>query len=73
MLGTDPVTRKDGEKILNNYKKQLAETLAREAVEDPLFRPLTGSSSGKRKTAMSMGKTKSSMNSRASKSREGEQ
>ena len=51
----------------------MAETLAREAVEDPLFRPLTGSSSGKRKTAMSMGKTKSSMNSRASKSREGEQ
>lgn len=29
----DPAVKKDGEKILNNYKKQLAERLAREAAE----------------------------------------
>ena len=30
---TKPEVKKDGEKILNNYKKQLAEKLAREAAE----------------------------------------
>ena len=30
----DTNVKKDGEKILNNYKKQLAEKLAREAAED---------------------------------------
>ena len=33
MTAKDSGVRKDGEKILNNYKKQLAEKLAREAAE----------------------------------------
>ena len=33
MRAKDEVLKKDGEKILNNYKKQLAEKLAREQAE----------------------------------------
>ena len=33
MTGTDNLVKKDGEKILNNYKKQIAERMAREAAE----------------------------------------
>ena len=34
VTATDPNMRRDGEKILNDAKKQLAEKLAREAAED---------------------------------------
>lgn len=33
MMSKDPSEKKDGEKILANYKKQLAEKLAREHME----------------------------------------
>ena len=33
MMANDEPIRKDGEKILNNYKKQLAERMAREQAE----------------------------------------
>ncbi len=33
MQSKDERGRKDGERILNNYKKQLAERLAREAID----------------------------------------
>ena len=33
MTASDPTIKKDGEKVLNNYKKQLAEKLARDATE----------------------------------------
>lgn len=33
MWSKDDKVKKDGERILNNYKKQLAERLAREAAE----------------------------------------
>ena len=33
MMALDGDVRKDGEKILNNYKKQLAERMAREQAE----------------------------------------
>lgn len=33
MMAEDNGIRKDGEKILNNYKKQLAERMAREQAE----------------------------------------
>jgi len=34
MTAKDTYIRKDGEKVLNNYKKQLAEKLAREATDN---------------------------------------
>ena len=34
MWAKDETVKKDGERILSNYKKQLAEKLAREAVEN---------------------------------------
>lgn len=34
MWAKDPELKKDGEKILGNYKKQLAEKLAREHAEN---------------------------------------
>jgi len=34
MQGKNDVDRREGEKILNNYKKQLAEKLAREHTEN---------------------------------------
>ena len=33
MMAADSNVRQDGEKILNNYKKQLAERMAREQAE----------------------------------------
>ena len=33
MMATDPKRREDGEHILNNYRKQLAERMAREKVD----------------------------------------
>jgi len=33
MMATDPKRRQDGEHILNNYRKQLAERMAREKVD----------------------------------------
>jgi len=32
-MATDPKRREDGEHILNNYRKQLAERMAREKVD----------------------------------------
>ena len=45
MWSPDVKVKKDGEKILANYKKQLAEKLAREQAEkyDTISRPTTGS------------------------------
>lgn len=57
-----PQLQKDGEKILNNYKKQLAEKLAREAAENTnLFSGPTTSSRASRRSRM--GNTATSMKS----------
>lgn len=73
MMSDNTDIKKDGEKILNNYKKQLAEKLAREAAENTnLFsRPNTGSRGSKRSkfggTATSM---KSMKSGKSNKTRE---
>lgn len=66
-----PHLQKDGEKILNNYKKQLAEKLAREAAENTnLFSKPSGSSrKGKMGNTMTSFKSK---NSNKSQEREAE-
>ena len=61
MWANDDKVKKDGEKILGNYKKQLAEKLAREQAEKDtisMSRPTTGSRHSKRSK---MGATTSSM------------
>ena len=62
MWAHDDKVKKDGEKILANYKKQLAEKLAREHAEKvdamSMSRPTTGSRQSKRSK---MGQTASSI------------
>jgi hypothetical protein len=59
MQGETEKERKDGERILNNYKKQLAERMAREAAENGdamsrRSRPFSGSSKKSKMGSTSM-------------------
>ena len=73
-----PQLQKDGEKILNNYKKQLAEKLARDAAENTnLFSGQATSSRASRRsrlgnTMTSMKSMKSSKSAKSQKQRERE-
>ena len=44
MMSKDPQKKRDGDKILENYKKQLAERMAREKIQ---LQAMSGTSSGK--------------------------
>lgn len=70
-----PQLQKDGEKILNNYKKQLAEKLAREAAENTnLFSGQGTSSRASRRSRLgnTMTSMKSSKSTKSHKLRERE-
>ena len=83
MWSDDEKTKKEGEKILGNYKKQLAEKLARDTMDSSYVesRPISGvsrmsrctiktkKSSAKRKLSRNntLNNTMSSMNSKSSK------
>lgn len=71
MWAQDDKVKKDGEKILGNYKKQLAEKLAREQAEKidamSMSRPTTGSRASQRRSKMGHTATSSIASSRKEK------
>ena len=73
--GSDPALKEKGERILNNYKKQLAEKLAREAAENTnLFSGQGTSSRASRRSRLgnTMTSMKSSKSAKSHKLRERE-
>ena len=78
MWAQDDKVKKDGEKILGNYKKQLAEKLAREQAEkvDAMSmhsRPTTGSRASQRRSKMGHTGTSSIASSRKEKDTQAQQ
>ena len=65
----DPILKKNGEKILNNYKKQKAEKNARQILENAgvASRPMSDTGMSRRSGKTAMGATTSSMKTSKSK------
>ena len=73
MQSKDERVRKDGERILNNYKKQLAERLVREAIEKGETTSQKPFSSSSRGGKSQMGSTQMTSNSNKTKNKESEE
>jgi hypothetical protein len=71
MMGKTPKEKEEGARILNNYKKQLAEKLAREKAERGEALSTTSYSKGGKAAMSKISDKKSTKSSKSSKSKQG--